>query len=82
MDDLRDGYALREREEWTRLAWTCANIMNATGRLKRAVRMQDLMPANFRDAPVSVEEVQRELVEKQKRFEAAFDRRRKIKIVQ
>jgi hypothetical protein len=80
LDELRDGHQWRDREEWTRLAWTCANLMNATGRYKRAVRMQDLLPSHFRGAPLSIEEVQRELAEKQKRFEAAAARRKKFKI--
>jgi len=54
--------------------------MNASGKYKRAVRMQDLLPANFRAAPMSVEDVQRELIEKQQRFEAAAARRREIKL--
>lgn len=80
LDEQREGHNLREREEWSRLTWVTANLMNATGHYKRAVQPRDLMPAKFKPAPPSVEEVQRELAEKQKRFEAAAARRKQFKV--
>jgi hypothetical protein len=71
LDELREGYGWREREEWHRLAWLTAHIMNASGKLKRPVFVRDLLPDRFKDHPTSIEEVQRALIEKQKRFEAA-----------
>lgn len=55
--------------------------MNATGRLKRPLRAKDLLPQIMREKPQTVEELQRELHEKAKRFEAAARKRGHLKSV-
>jgi len=48
---------------------------------KRAVQVDDLLPAEFRGPPKTKEQIVEELAEKQKRFEAARERRKQLKLV-
>jgi hypothetical protein len=57
----------RERKEHRKRAWLAVTIINGVGFRKKAIRLQDLLPRE----PISLEEVQRDLSERQQRFEAA-----------
>jgi len=48
---------------------------------KRAVQVEDLLPAEFRGPQKTKEQIIEELAEKQKRFEAAHERRKKMKLL-
>lgn len=59
-----------------------AHIINASGNLTRPVKVEDLLPAEFRGPPQTADDIIRELAEKQRRFEKAYAARKaKLKLV-